>query len=248
MDVSLLPKDFEYGSAQQYRFISTSSISVICDRYNNSFDFFCRSKSADKFLKVIKNVLEILQEKGQVYSYINPKNSRLLFLPENSPVVNEEPKTDGTENMNENIVDEKVDQVKEDIPVSNALVEKYKLHIRYSRLMKSAIDRNLDFNLDISDVKDLLDAKTCFYTGTEFVHGNDLFTMTVDRVQSNKGYVKGNVVACTQQANQLKNSLYEQTNALFKDIGALKRFVDMMFLAQSEQPNLLADLLIHENV
>jgi hypothetical protein len=32
---------------------------------------------------------------------------------------------------------------------------------------------------------------------------------TIDRIDNNKGYVKGNVVSCSRKANQLKNLVFE---------------------------------------
>ena len=57
---------------------------------------------------------------------------------------------------------------------------------------------------------------TCFYSGVTFENNfNDKLTYpTLDRVDSSKGYVKGNVVLCTWITNTMKSDL---TLKQFKD-------------------------------
>ena len=64
-----------------------------------------------------------------------------------------------------------------------------------------------EFSLTVSQVKQLQRRKTCAYTGVAFVdeEGHPL-QRTFDRVDSSKGYVHGNVVACTQRINTLKGN------------------------------------------
>lgn len=76
---------------------------------------------------------------------------------------------------------------------------------KYLSLLNSAKSRSLPFNLHMSDVKRLMEAKTCFYTKVPLTNSN----RTADRVDATKGYVRGNVVACTSVANQIKNRAFE---------------------------------------
>lgn len=69
----------------------------------------------------------------------------------------------------------------------------------------SAESRNLDFNLTFNEMKKLLTAKKCFFTGEVFDDVNHIRTM--DRVDNEKGYVMGNVVACTKVFNSRKSNL-----------------------------------------
>lgn len=97
--------------------------------------------------------------------------------------------------------------VEEIVPYQVQLAEKY------INLFKSAKRRGKEFNLEIKDVHSLLKEKTCFYTGKPFGDGD--MQKTVDRVDNNKGYIKGNVVACSKLANQLKEQIFERpTNNL----------------------------------
>lgn len=94
-------------------------------------------------------------------------------------------------------------EVEEDIPEDVIISRKY------LNLHQSAKKRGKDFNLTFSDVKKLLSRKTCYYTGMKLSREEGNNQLTIDRIDGTKGYVKGNVVACSHWANQIKNSLYE---------------------------------------
>lgn len=65
------------------------------------------------------------------------------------------------------------------------------------------------YNLTVEYIQDLLDKQNykCYYTGTNLKIGSKLTNPTLDRINSNKGYVKGNVVICTEISNIMKNDL-----------------------------------------
>ena len=56
--------------------------------------------------------------------------------------------------------------------------------------------------------------KRCYYTGIRFDEKIKDKQLTLDRVDRLQGYVKGNVVACTDKANQMKMHLFECQSAL----------------------------------
>lgn len=74
------------------------------------------------------------------------------------------------------------------------------------KIYQSAIDRKLEFNLSFETVKKLLSFRTCYYTGKEF-ETEGIYSMSFDRVDSNVGYVEGNVVSCTVDINGKKSNL-----------------------------------------
>jgi hypothetical protein len=74
------------------------------------------------------------------------------------------------------------------------------------QLQQSASHRNLPFNLTFRTVKRLLTQKKCYYTGVEFEPNGNL-SRSIDRVDTNLGYVEGNVVACTVDINGKKANL-----------------------------------------
>lgn len=79
---------------------------------------------------------------------------------------------------------------------------------KYLQIKRSAMTRNIEFSLTLKDVRKLLNCKFCKYTGIE-MGGYKEYRLTFDRIDSSKGYVPGNVVACTEIANKMKNHLTE---------------------------------------
>ena len=87
----------------------------------------------------------------------------------------------------------------------------------------SAQSRNLEFNLTFEYVKKLLEYKTCYYTNHQFTEDGP-HQRTFDRLDNEKGYVVGNVVACTSDINGKKNNLtIEEIICLYKKLGHLKK-------------------------
>lgn len=80
--------------------------------------------------------------------------------------------------------------------------------------------RNIPFMLGFSDYKRLLRTKRCYYTGVEmtFEEGQPN-SFSIDRVDASKGYIPGNVVACTVKFNQKKKDLtMDDLRMIFKKI------------------------------
>lgn len=107
----------------------------------------------------------------------------------------------------------------------------------YINKINSCASRNIDFELTISDVRNLLSRKNCVYSGLAMTHTgagvsgtNQRFSdVTIERVDSSIPYVKGNVVAVCHGFNALK-STYEQSNNavgfkhLYKFVDTLRKF------------------------
>ena len=92
-----------------------------------------------------------------------------------------------------------------------------------------------------SDIENLLNQTKCYYTNLEFTVTD---VLTIDRVNSKLGYVKGNVVACRSSINQIKSNLLESDNPVFKSIYDLKRFVDVLYANIDDNP--FKDLLVDD--
>jgi len=87
----------------------------------------------------------------------------------------------------------------------------------------SAQSRNLEFNLTFECVKKLLEYTTCFYTNVTFTE-DGIYARSFDRVDNDKGYVIGNVVACTVDINGKKNNLsIDEIVCLYKKLAYLKK-------------------------
>ena len=81
-----------------------------------------------------------------------------------------------------------------------------------------AKDRNLDFDLSFKTVKRLLEYRRCFYTNREFELDGP-FARSFDRVDTLKGYIEGNVVACTIDINRKKADIsIEEIELLYKKL------------------------------
>lgn len=78
---------------------------------------------------------------------------------------------------------------------------------KYDQINSNAHRRGLEFDLGYTSVKNLLRAKKCYYTGVKFDNKIKGMARTVDRIDPNKGYIKGNVVACCAGFNELKNEI-----------------------------------------
>lgn len=73
-------------------------------------------------------------------------------------------------------------------------------------LQQSATSRNIEFDLSFETVKSLMSRTHCYYSGIKFEDEGKL-AFSVDRVDSKKGYIEGNVVACTVDINSKKSNL-----------------------------------------
>jgi 5-methylcytosine-specific restriction endonuclease McrA len=86
---------------------------------------------------------------------------------------------------------------------------------RYTQKRHNAFRRGISFDLTKEEFIKFYDKKNCFYCG-EFI--NDIITF--DRVDNNKGYIKGNIVICCHLCNNLKRTL---DSNIFKQVMPLMR-------------------------
>lgn len=76
---------------------------------------------------------------------------------------------------------------------------------------KEAKSRGISFELTVEDMKGLLVQEHCYYSGIKLKHYDDGSTeppadqFTLDRIDNSVGYVKGNVVPCSYQVNNVKS-------------------------------------------
>ena len=83
----------------------------------------------------------------------------------------------------------------------------------YASKVESCKKRGIEFKLNLVSVRNLLRTRKCPYTGKELTvprAGKQALTtdITIDRIDNTKGYVKGNVMAISNRANNLK-SIFE---------------------------------------
>ena len=88
---------------------------------------------------------------------------------------------------------------------------------------QSAMDRKIEFNLSFEYVKRMLGFKTCYYTGVTFTDDGPN-ARSFDRIDSDKGYIEGNVVACTIDINGKKSNLtIDEIACLYNKLVKIKK-------------------------
>ena len=80
----------------------------------------------------------------------------------------------------------------------------------YVNKFNSARDRDIEFSMSITALRNMSLAKKCYFTGLPLCEK----TRTIDRVDNRQGYVKGNVVACHASFNNLKSLIENPINNL----------------------------------
>ena len=73
----------------------------------------------------------------------------------------------------------------------------------------SALRKGLEFNLDVDYLNSI--PMTCYYSGRELtLKANQFNTLSVDRIDSKKGYTKDNTVFCCHYVNLAKLDLSKE--------------------------------------
>lgn len=90
------------------------------------------------------------------------------------------------------------------------------------KIFQSANDRGLEYNLTFKTVRRLMNYRKCYYTGREFREDGP-YSRSFDRVDSSRGYVEGNVVACTVDINQKKSNLTNEEITILYEKLVLKK-------------------------
>jgi hypothetical protein len=107
---------------------------------------------------------------------------------------------------------------KNKLPKENYEVSDLEVAKKMLKIHQSASDRSLEFDLSFESVKKLLTYQTCYYTNRKFEEEGN-YARSFDRVDSSKGYVEGNVVACTVDINGKKANLsFEEIESIYKKI------------------------------
>jgi hypothetical protein len=89
-------------------------------------------------------------------------------------------------------------------------------------IYQSAMDRKIEFNLSFDYVKKMLEYKTCYYTNVPFTE-EGIHARSFDRIDSDKGYIEGNVVACTIDINGKKSNLtFEEIACIYHKLAKHK--------------------------
>jgi hypothetical protein len=114
------------------------------------------------------------------------------------------------------------EQVKPTAPIQNTkqqpAISEIEVAKKLINIYQSAQDRKLQFNLSFEYVRKMLEYKTCYYTNKPFTEDGPN-ARSFDRVDSDKGYIEGNVVACTIDINGKKSNLsFEEISCIYQKL------------------------------
>ena len=243
MELTLIPENQKYASKTHENFIKKTPLKEIVNRYNVDYK---RHRTNKAMVSCIFHTRELLQHLVQhnILSVELDHTNWFIF----SVIEKDESKTANEisqdismyhtnnilticENRSLNFTDE----------MATKLAFKKRCVNRMITLIDRCQNKMIDFDLELSDIENLLNQTKCYYTNLEFTVTD---VLTIDRVNSKLGYVKGNVVACRSSINQIKSNLLESDNPVFKSIYDLKRFVDVLYANIDDNP--FKDLLVDD--
>ena len=132
------------------------------------------------------------------------------------------PKTRRKPVRKEKIVEPVQTEQKQVAPIQNTkqqpAISEIEVAKKLINIYQSAQDRKLQFNLSFEYVRKMLEYKTCYYTNKPFTEDGPN-ARSFDRVDSDKGYIEGNVVACTIDINGKKSNLsFEEISCIYQKL------------------------------
>jgi hypothetical protein len=152
-----------------------------------------------------------MEEKEQE---LKPKRKARTVRKEIKPTVSKEQFTvQTTEKTAETTVEQKPQAPQQQIRQS--CISDVEVAKKLINIYQSAQDRKLQFNLSFEYVRRMLEYKTCYYTNKPFTEDGPN-ARSFDRIDSDKGYIEGNVVACTIDINGKKSNLsFEEISCIY---------------------------------
>lgn len=185
-------------------------------------DFFLRMQSfytaslTEKFVDNVNYLLFLLEEGGHITTemdrvsksgvkFIATVTDESLILHSTLEVLQRKRKVvqDNALSDNETKATHELDVVVNSLQQIDTLVA-----IKYIKKQENAMSRGIEFNLTFNQLKKVMLTKRCYYTGVILELEGD-HKLTIERLDSSKGYVVGNVVACSKIANDIKNKLID---------------------------------------
>lgn len=97
---------------------------------------------------------------------------------------------------------------------------------KVARKMQHYLDTGREFNIPLAEIKALFDEGRCAYTGVKFQSDQQC---TFERINPKLGYVSGNVVLVTKEANAVKSSL----DAFVKNTGIVSDEMKLKLLRKA---------------
>lgn len=95
---------------------------------------------------------------------------------------------------------------------------------KWQSIKKRALAKNIPFDITVSELKRMLQRKTCYYTGEPLDIHNPKYHPSVDQVEPSKGYKKDNIVICCTNVNTFKSNI--EPEAIIRMADKLKELRD----------------------
>lgn len=94
------------------------------------------------------------------------------------------------------------------------------LKVRLSAAKNRAIKKNLEFSITLEYLIKVLEDQQnrCVYTGLEFDNSNENLSISVDRIDSSKGYIEGNIQLVLSTINYMKSNMTSEEFIYFCEL------------------------------
>ena len=126
--------------------------------------------------------------------------------------------------------------------MNNLTAEKL-LKIRCEQAYQRACKKGWDFDLTLEYLLEIYNKQNgkCFYSGIPMeisLKGftNNTYTLSIDRIDSNVGYIKNNIVLCCDAINTMKMKL--ETNEF---LNICKKIIDHQIISVNDTPHTICD-------
>lgn len=108
----------------------------------------------------------------------------------------------------------------------------------YLYKLNDCVRRNISFELTLTELRQIVSKKTCYFTGRRFVNdGSSPDKLSLDRLDNSIGYTKENTVPCCVWVNRLKNELFENPRSSMRvSVKDMSKILDKMILIESKKP------------
>lgn len=99
---------------------------------------------------------------------------------------------------------------------------------KMTRIMDSGKNRGIEVNLRFATLEFVMNTTHCYFTGVPLnFEENHPHSLTIDRLDNDKGYVDDNIVACSKEFNEIKRDLtLDQIKTMYKKLEAKGLFPD----------------------
>lgn len=183
----------------------------------NTKDFFIRFNSIrfgnyqQKYLEELSHILYKLEEAEVIKSHPTKKSDNGLVIItdiKDEYIISSTKEIILRDRKNIIFIDKSIVSPTSEAVLSSPMPFETYLAMKYLSKQQNALSRGIEFSLTLKDMEKLLKRKRCYYSGLPLELEGDL-ALTLDRIDSKKGYTADNTVPCCKVINDLKNELID---------------------------------------